>query len=281
MPCFRAPGSSANLGPGFDCLALALDVWCEVSVEPADELRITSSGEGAEIAASDHLAAQVCERVLGHNRVHIDITSAIPSARGLGSSAALAVATAAAAGAPDPFAIAVEFEGHPENAAASAFGGFVTATTTEAGPSWRALPYDPDMRCVLVIPDEALSTAHARAALDSSVPRAAAVANLGRMGLLVSAMSDLDNWHPAATQDFLHQDARAALFPAAPGLLAHFVEAGALGAAWSGAGPTLIGFCRGADARALAEAMRLYVADIALDASVAVIRPVSQGLTRA
>ena len=92
MARFRAPGSSANLGPGFDCLALALDVWCDVSVSPAEELTITSSGQRLDVDSANNLAAHVCQRVLGHTRVHIDINSDIPPARGLGSSAALVVA---------------------------------------------------------------------------------------------------------------------------------------------------------------------------------------------
>lgn len=280
MARFRAPGSSANLGPGFDCLALALDVWCDVSVTPAEELTITSSGQRLDVDSANNLAAHVCQRVLGHTRVHIDINSDIPPARGLGSSAALVVATAAAAGAPDPFAVAVEFEGHPENAAASAFGGLVGATVTAEGPAWRPLPYDPDLRCVLVIPDTSLATSHARAALADTVSRPDAVANLGRLALLIPSLANLDAWHPAAMEDFLHQDARAELFPAARQILDDFVRAGALGAAWSGAGPTLIGLCRGAAARDLADEMRANVHAIGLDATVAVVRPVSQGLTR-
>lgn len=282
MPRFRAPGSSANLGPGFDCLALALDTWCEVSVEPAAQLTITNSGPGAPAGpppATDHLAAQVVRRVLGHDRVHIEIASDIPPARGLGSSAALAVAAAAAAGAEDPFAVAVEFEGHPENAAASTFGGLVAATVTPAGPAWRPLPYDPDLRCVLIVPRRPLSTAHARAALETTVARDAAVANLGRLSLLIAGFADLDRWHPAAMDDFLHQSARTELFPQAPALLAALVNAGALGAAWSGAGPTLIGVCRAGDAREVAEATRVAVERLLSDSDVVLVRPVSQGVT--
>src|SRR5579864_6001362 len=102
----RAPASAANLGPGFDVLAVALDLYVEVDVEPASRLVVRSEGEGADLEEDDmHLAAPV--------------RSAIPVARGRGSSAALAVAAAAAAGWRDPLGVAARMHGHPENAAAS------------------------------------------------------------------------------------------------------------------------------------------------------------------
>ena len=131
----RAPASSANLGPGFDTLAVALDCYVSVEVEPADALRVHSEGEGAGLFDdASHLAARVVAEVLGHDRVAITVRSQIPVARGMGSSAALVAAAAAAAGADDPFAIAAAYDGHPENAAASVFGGLLAATTVEGIP---------------------------------------------------------------------------------------------------------------------------------------------------
>ncbi|MGI8791878.1 MAG: homoserine kinase, partial [Acidimicrobiales bacterium] len=98
----RVPASSANLGPGFDTLALALGLYVEVVVEAADTLEVTSSGEGSELSAGpDHLAARVVREVLGHDRVHTTVHSDILVGRGFGSSVSLAVAAAAAAGAAD------------------------------------------------------------------------------------------------------------------------------------------------------------------------------------
>ena len=128
----RVPGSSANLGPGFDTLGVALALYTEVTVEPAASLALTVTGEGADLPADEeHLAVQVVRSVLGHDRVAITVTSEIPVSRGLGSSAALAVASAAAAGLHDTvqlIGLVARLEGHGDNAAASVLGGLVTAS---------------------------------------------------------------------------------------------------------------------------------------------------------
>ncbi|HET9078831.1 MAG TPA: homoserine kinase [Acidimicrobiales bacterium] len=236
------PGSSANLGPGFDVLAVALDLHVEVSVEPADRLQIVTSGEGHDLPAdASHLAARVAAAVAGHNRLRIEVHSDIPIGRGLGSSAAVAVAAAAAAGADDPFSWGVRVDGHPENAAASAFGGLVAATTVGGTPVWRRLPLDPELAFVALVPDRELLTASARDVLPDPVSRADAVFNLGRMAILIAGLADHRMLLAEAGDDRLHQDFRAALFPAAPALLAGLRAAGALTAFWSGAGSTLLG----------------------------------------
>jgi homoserine kinase len=159
----------------------------------------------------------------------------------LGSSAALAAAAAAAAGAEDPFTVAATYDGHPENAAASVFGGLVAATSVEGRPRYARLPLSHGLVFVAVVPDRNLATPEARAVLPETVPRGDAVFNLGRMGLLVAGLADPAALIPEAAADRLHQQARTALFPEAPALLRALVDAGARAACWSGAGPTLLG----------------------------------------
>src|ERR1700745_804331 len=112
------------------------------------------------------------------------------------------------AGAPDPFPYGVTLDGHPENAAASAFGGLVAATTVAGHPVYRRLALDPGLQFVFVIPDRALATAAARAAPPPQAPRADSAFNLGRMVLLIAGLADHTALLPAAGDDRLHQDAR-------------------------------------------------------------------------
>ena len=243
----RAPASSANLGPGFDTLAVALECYVSVEVEPAPSLVVRTEGEGAGLFDdASHLAARVVTEVLGHDRVAVAVRSQIPVARGLGSSAALAAAAAAAAGHDDPFSVAAAHDGHPENAAASVFGGLVAATSVEGRSVSAPLPLGEGLGFVALVPDRNLETPQARGVLPESISRADAVYNLGRMGLLVAGLADPDVLVGAATGDRIHQPARTALFPEAPSLLEALVEAGCLASCWSGAGPTLLGLCRAA-----------------------------------
>lgn len=251
----RAPASSANLGPGFDTLAVALALYVEVEVEAAERLTVRAEGEGSDHPAdASHLAARVAARVVGHDRLSITVRSSIPVGRGLGSSAALAAAAAAAAGAADPLAVATEVDGHPDNAAASVLGGLVTATTVGGAPVAHRLHLDPGLAFVVLVPARTLPTEQAREALPASVPHADAAFNLGRLGLLVAGLADRRLLRSVATEDRLHQGQRAPLFPEAPGLLAGLVEAGALASCWSGAGPSLLALCEAEAARSVAVA---------------------------
>lgn len=251
--CARAPASSANLGPGFDVLGLALGLYVTVCVEAAPEFRLTSSGEGSEIPADRaHLAARVAMEVLGHDRLSISVHSEIPLARGLGSSAALALAAAAAAGAADPLAVATSFEGHPENAAASFAGGLVAAAEVEGKAVVRSLQLDERLGFVALVPDQRLSTAQARASLAATVSRLDATFNLGRMGLLLAGLARREQLVAAAFEDRLHQRQRSPLFPQAEELIQALEAEGALGACWSGAGPTILAVCLAEEAETLA-----------------------------
>jgi homoserine kinase len=258
----RAPASSANLGPGFDTLAVALGLYVEVSVGPADRLTVRTEGEGADLPAdASHLAAIVATEVAGHDRLAVDVRAEIPVGRGLGSSAALAVAAAAAAGASDPMAVGARIDGHPDNAAAAALGGLVAAATVDGRPVARRLPLDPHLAFVVLVPDHRLPTEQARAVLPSSVSHRDAAFNLGRMGLVVAGLADHRHLLPAATEDRLHQPSRAQLFPEAPALMARLVETGALASCWSGAGPSLLAICTVGAAGDVAESAARLMAE--------------------
>lgn len=277
----RVPASSANLGPGFDVLAVALDLHVEVAVERASRLEVITSGEGRDLPADgSHLAARIAIEVAGHDRLRVETHSEIPIGRGLGSSAAVAVAAAAAAGSDDPFGWGVRVDGHPENAAASAFGGLVAATTVGGAPVWRRLALDPELTFVALVPDRELLTSEARRVLPEAVPRADAVFNLGRMGVLIAGLADHRLLVLGAGDDRLHQDFRSSLFPQAPALLAGLRAAGALTSFWSGAGSTLLGVVRRDRAEAVAEAGRGLLDAHGVAGRVAVLEADRAGITR-
>src|ERR1035437_2840230 len=217
----RVPASSANLGPGFDALAVALTRYVEVSVQPADSFSITSEGFGAGLFDDErHLGAQVAARVLGHRNFALHVKSEIPLSRGLGSSAALALAAAAAAGSPRALELATEVDGHAENAAASLLGGLVVASVNEReGIVARSLVLDPAWRFVVVVPDEELPTADARRVLPSEVPFKDAVHNVSAVALLIAGLAQRDDFAPGSMDDFLHQPYRMSLLPFAQPLL--------------------------------------------------------------
>jgi homoserine kinase len=249
----RVPATSANLGPGFDCFGLALDLCNEVTVEAGVAPSVAWAGEGADELPTDgsDLVSRVMASVaegLGRSLPPFAISGVnrIPLERGLGSSSAAAVAGAALAlrllgDEADPgaaFAHAARIEGHPDNAAPAVFGGF-----TIAMPDGSVHRLDPhaDLRPVALVPDVRLPTADARRALSAEVSREDAVFNAAHAALAVEAFTRDPSLLGAALQDRLHQDARLALVPAVREVFRSLRDAG-VPVCVSGAGPTLLAF---------------------------------------
>jgi len=288
----RVPASTSNLGPGFDCLGMALGLYNDLVVEMHSEdgpCEVAVSGEGAGSLPSDTnnlmvKAAAIAGRF--KNRLVFKAVNRIPLARGLGSSAAAIVAGLAAGsrlarrGPLDReqiFARAAELEGHPDNAAPAVFGG--VSVCVKGGASVRRFSLRPhrDLVAVLCIPDFELATAKARAALPRTVPRAAAVANVSRALLLASAI-ERGRWDDlaCAMEDSLHQPYRAPLIPGFSEVLAAARAAGACGAALSGSGSAMLALCRrGPRAAAIGAAMRRAFAARRV-ASRAVVLPIAR-----
>jgi homoserine kinase len=251
----RVPGSSANLGPGFDALALALELFVDVSAAPpSSEPRVLlAGGHSAGLPEDDNnliwQAFLHAFRKAGQSApdLQLEVRNEIPLGRGLGSSGAAAVAGIALANVVgrlhmtplDVLMLAVEVEGHPDNVAASALGGLAVV----APPSQAIrLPWPSQVAVVVASPDVPLATSRARAALPDSYSRADAVFNLQRATLLVAAAASGNTGAlRVALQDRWHQPYRAALVPGLEDALAMECP-GLYGVALSGAGPSLIAF---------------------------------------
>ena len=275
----RVPASSANLGPGFDALAVALTLYLEVTLEVADAFAITSEGFGAgQFDDERNLGARVAAEVLGHSNFVMHVKSEIPLSRGLGSSAALAVAAAVAAGATDPLAIGTRIDGHAENAAASLLGGLVVARSNDDGVVARPLALDDEWRFVVVIPDDELSTDDARDVLPALVPFGDAIQNLSSMGLLLAGLADHDAWVAGAMDDVLHQPYRMSLLSFAQPLLTTLRDSGASGSCWSGAGSTMLGLATSERAEDVARAARSFLHDQGVAGVVQVLEADRTGL---
>ena len=257
----RVPATSANLGPGFDALGLALSLYDDVVVRVADEgLFVDVAGEGADSVPRTrrHLVVRALQAgfdVLGGQPRWLEVVCAnrIPHGRGLGSSAAAIVAGLAAAralvlGGADTLdddallALAAELEGHPDNVAACLLGGLTLAWTPADGPAQAVrLPVSPALRPVVFVPTTSASTARARKLLPETVPHADAARNAGRSALLVHALSADLGLLLAATEDRLHQQYRAASQARTAGLI-DTLRADGVPAVVSGAGPSVLAF---------------------------------------
>lgn len=261
----RVPATSANLGSGFDCLGLALDLFASITVtfggpdEPATE----------DVAERMVLTA-VRQTYLRMGRsaplgIRARYTVSIPLGRGLGASAVARVAGVLAAnefegrplGGDDCLAVASELEGHGDNAAPALLGG--VQVCVEAGGRFLHVGcrYPSNVSVAIVIPDRSMATKEARRVLPDVYPKADVIHNLGRAAMFVAALGAgrldlLDE----ATQDRIHQPQRATLFPAMPGVFAAAREAGAHAAWLSGAGSSMAAICPEGLGREVAAAMQ-------------------------
>lgn len=253
----RVPATSANLGPGFDCFGLALDLCNEVTVDTDAEPGVSWEGEGAVELPTD--ASDMVSRAMAFAAGEAGIKlpplalhglNRIPLERGLGSSAAAVVAGLVLANrllqaglSPDRiFELAVELEGHADNVAAAVYGGLSIAYRTDGG--WRAESLMPHagLRPAAVVPERVrLATPAAREALPREVPLADAVFNAGRAALVVLAMIHRPELLEPALEDRLHQDVRLALAPEVREVFARLREGG-VPVCVSGAGPSLLAF---------------------------------------
>jgi homoserine kinase len=256
----RVPATSANLGPGFDALGLALahhDVL-EVRALASDEVVVEVEGEGAGEVPGDetHLVVRALREALDvagapRTGLHLTCVNRIPHGRGLGSSAAAVVAGIVAARAlvADPavlddataLRLASAIEGHPDNAAPALLGGATVAWDGGPGHGARAvrLAVHPDLRATVLVPSARLATSRARGVLPATVPHADAAFNAGRAALLVEALTRRPDLLLDATDDRLHQGYRADVMPASAELV-RALRAEGVAATVSGAGPTVL-----------------------------------------
>jgi homoserine kinase len=250
----RVPASTANLGPGFDALGMALELHDSVEVlVTGDAIRVEVTGEGAGELPTDesHLVVRALRAAadslgLALPGLLIRCHNRIPQARGLGSSAAATVAGVAAAYTlagkslgDDALQAAAEFEGHADNAAAALYGGLALAWSE--GPRYRAVSVatHPDVSPVVLIPNTQSATSVTRGLLPGNVPHTDAAFNAGRAALAVYALTAAPEFLLSATEDRLHQDYRESAWPGTMRMVRE-LRANGVPATVSGAGPTVL-----------------------------------------
>jgi homoserine kinase len=255
----RVPASSANLGPGFDCMAAAVTMHLELEVEETGSFSVESELPIAK--GRENLCVRAFERLHPADDFSFRIRSEIPLSGGLGSSAAAIVAGLTAADHlfeldADLLALATDVEGHPDNVAAALLGGFVVCTD---GFATRFEP-PTGLEALAVVPAEPVRTRAARAALPAEVPIADAVFNVAHAAMLTIGLVRGD-WDLLARglHDRLHQDRRGSLYPRSLELAKRAPELGALGASISGAGPTVLLWCFYEQTGAVAEAVKAEI----------------------
>lgn len=305
----RVPATSANLGPGFDAIGMALDMWSEYTVERSDKFEIICEGEGSHDMPLDEtnlvcfgLAAAFKTAGKPVPTLKYKLINRIPYARGLGSSSAAIVGGLVAGlvlaghqvpawGSEELLNMAAEIEGHPDNVAPAIYGGIQLGIHT--GERWMTerVNIPPGIQCVCFIPDEIGKTSTARGVLSDTISRKDAVFNIGRVAWLINALAsnNIDQLR-FGVEDALHQPQRAkAVYPHLAPLLKAAVDAGASAAYLSGAGPTVMALTSGASGdiftqrnkervdRKVAEAMIQAAKEFGTKGQVFITNPSEQG----
>lgn len=254
----KVPATTANLGPGFDTLGLALALYDELTVtvreEPGVFVEVIGVGAGEVPTDESNLVITAIAHALrayGRELPGLDVVArnAIPHGRGLGSSGAAIVSGIMAAkgllegevelGSDDLLRLATEMEGHPDNVAPALFGGLTIAWTTENGPQHKKLIVHRGVSPLVLVPEHTMSTELARSLQPANVPHADAAFNVSRSALLVAALTQSPELLLAATEDRLHQSYRAAAMPETNTLITVLREHG-FAAVVSGAGPSIL-----------------------------------------
>jgi homoserine kinase len=268
------PATTANLGPGFDCIGAALTLYNQFKFtrQAQGEMAIAVKGSEAERVKTDasNLLYQAFVKLYQHlgqtpPPVQIEIELGVPLARGLGSSATAIVGGLVGAhqlaGLPlsqtELMELAIALEGHPDNVVPALLGGCRLAATSVAGWEICDVPWDESVVPVVAIPNFELSTAEARRVLPTQVSRTDAIFNTAHLGLLLRGLeTGRGEWIRAALHDRLHQPYRQALIPGYEAVHAAAMASGALGMVISGAGPTLLALVETAQAEDVATAMK-------------------------
>ena len=252
----KVPASTANLGPGFDTLGMALSLYAWLEMKPAEQTTFHLHGDHLTGLPTDksNLLYEVAQMVFNEAGVivpelEISMYSEIPLTRGLGSSASAIVGALAAANAliGSPLSdsklmdMATSLEKHPDNVGASLFGGIITAAWDGSHADYIRIEPHQDLQTLVIVPDFELSTSKARNVIPQQFDKSDVVHNISRSSLLVAALASgrLDMIQKAMS-DRIHQPYRASLVPGMAEILEHAVGHGALGAALSGAGPTVL-----------------------------------------
>lgn len=287
------PATSANLGPGFDCLGLALEIWNYVKFTPEDARTVSVKGEGSGILPQgpDNLLYIAATRYFEEtsNNVpgfSIECENQIPLARGLGSSSAAIVAGlfgACLMNGDNPdlellWKIAVEMEGHADNVTPALFGGFQIVVTDENNLIRSEVPLPKELKVVIFVPEQSVLTQEARGLVPQEISLVDAIYNMSRVGLLVNSLSTskFDSLR-VATKDRLHQNARQALLPGMKALFNSALDGGALGVCLSGAGSSVLALSAGNEitvAREMEQGARIA----GIDGSIKITQPTPIGV---